>query len=569
MVRRSAAGALAALAEIVAPLDDTTDTDPETPTTTPTTDFATTLITHIHNLDPTITTTGRGHLTPHHALPTHAATTLTAATLEAVRNSLRHADGGTGHPVRRTVTLTTTDTTITITITDDGTGFDPTTAPTGRYGLTGSILGRLNTLDGGHAHLDTTPGHGTTITLTYTPPTPASATARHLQRPTGLLAEFRPREVGINPAIAWARRVVATAGEDIDSRLHGVFMVLVVLCMIGLAILGNDVVGNTWVNVATVAAPFLVAGSNLLLLRRDPALGLPVGGALFTAVGGAAVIAVCIPTYSGHPEPLYVLWTVVSCHIAVIFLATEGYVVCGLLCAVLGSLTLAIWGVAADMPSGVWHGTWPLLLVFWALATIFHVASVQAIGRSAEISSAHRTEIDAEARSAAAGNARRLNARRVDHLARPLLERLAAGERTLPTVRTEAQLLEARLRDDLRARCFRTTDVTRAAHDARARGIHVELLDDGALDPATSHLDPTTLHALRDHIVTTAVHTLDTADDGAVIIRVAPPGRDLTATIVTRPHTTPPTRHEIPTPVAADDAAAHGSHPVSAEAVRP
>ena len=41
-------------------------------------------------------------------------------------------------------------------------------------------------------------------------------------------------------------------------------------------------------------------------------------------------------------------------------------VVCGLLCAVLGSLTLAIWGVAADMPSGVWHGTWPLLLVVWA-----------------------------------------------------------------------------------------------------------------------------------------------------------------------------------------------------------
>ena len=64
----------------------------------------------------------------------------------------------------------------------------------------------------------------------------------------------------------------------------------------------------------------------------------------------------------------------------------------------------------------------------------------------------------------------------------------------------------------------------------------------------------------------TTVHSVETGDGDH---RVAPPGRDLTATIVTRPHTNPPTRHEIPTPVAADDAAAHGSHPVSAEAVRP
>ena len=113
-------------------------------------------------------------------------------------------------------------------------------------------------------------------------------------------------------------------------------------------------------------------------------------------------------------------------------------------------------------------------------------------------------------------------------------------------MRTEAQLLEARLRDDLRARCFRTTDVTRAAHDARARGVHVELLDDGALTDASPDL--------RDRVITAAVQMLDTAPDGAVTIRVAPPGRDLTATVVARPVHGPATRLEIPSALSVDDA---------------
>ena len=104
-------------------------------------------------------------------------------------------------------------------------------------------------------------------------------------------------------------------------------------------------------------------------------------------------------------------------------------------------------------------------------------------------------------------------------------------------MRIEAQLLEARLRDDLRARCFRLTDVTRAAHDARARGVHVELLDDGALDAAPA--------SLRERVFTRTVHALAQASDGAVVVRVWPPGRELVATVVTSPAGAPATRLEI------------------------
>ncbi len=73
---------------------------------------------------------------------------------------------------------------------------------------------------------------------------------------------------------------------------------------------------------------------------------------------------------------------------------------------------------------------------------------------------------------------------RLDVLARPLLERVASGVPLTTTERQECELLEAQLRDSLRATGLQQTDVIDAVRAARNRGVEVVLLDDHGMDGA-------------------------------------------------------------------------------------
>ncbi|MEV0333727.1 ATP-binding protein [Nocardia sp. NPDC050717] len=99
-------------------------------------------------------------------LPLEAAQVLGAALSEAVRNSLRHA-GVPGRPVRRTVAVTIATGGIRVVLTDDGAGFDPARVPVDRMGIAGSVLGRMRTLAGGAAFVESSPGNGTVVTLVW------------------------------------------------------------------------------------------------------------------------------------------------------------------------------------------------------------------------------------------------------------------------------------------------------------------------------------------------------------------------------------------------------------------
>lgn len=82
-----------------------------------------------------------------------------AATGEAVANALEHA--GASHI---TVFVEVTDDgSLFASVRDDGHGFDPTT-PTGRQGVTGSIVDRMRDA-GGRAEIASTPGRGTEVQL--------------------------------------------------------------------------------------------------------------------------------------------------------------------------------------------------------------------------------------------------------------------------------------------------------------------------------------------------------------------------------------------------------------------
>jgi signal transduction histidine kinase len=96
-------------------------------------------------------------------IPAHVAEAAYSATVQAMVNSLQHAGSG----VDRWVDVHSRGhQAFTITIGDRGAGFDLRQIPSERLGVRISILERVASV-GGHAHIDSAPGEGTVITLTW------------------------------------------------------------------------------------------------------------------------------------------------------------------------------------------------------------------------------------------------------------------------------------------------------------------------------------------------------------------------------------------------------------------
>jgi signal transduction histidine kinase len=96
-------------------------------------------------------------------IPVHVAEAAYSATVQAMVNSLQHAGNG----VERWVDVRSHGhQAFTIEIGDKGAGFDPDAIPTERLGVRVSILERVASA-GGRAHIETAPGEGTVVTLTW------------------------------------------------------------------------------------------------------------------------------------------------------------------------------------------------------------------------------------------------------------------------------------------------------------------------------------------------------------------------------------------------------------------
>ncbi|GAA1087216.1 sensor histidine kinase [Tsukamurella spumae] len=96
-------------------------------------------------------------------VPSHALTGAIAATAEALRNVQRHA--GTA---RAWVDAAFEESGFRVIVRDDGPGFDPRTVAPDRLGVAGSILGRMRSIPGGAAAVDSAPGEGTVVTVRWT-----------------------------------------------------------------------------------------------------------------------------------------------------------------------------------------------------------------------------------------------------------------------------------------------------------------------------------------------------------------------------------------------------------------
>ena len=419
-------------------------------------------------------------------LPQEVAQALIDAAAEALRNSLTHAADPEQGPIMRTATLRSDADGVTITVSDDGRGFDPEHAGTSRYGVSGSIIARMHDV-AGEARIDSSPGAGTTVTLSWS------------ARATTTTTSASPLSLASCLETSEAQTIVVC-----------IFILYILTTLI-------EVRAGSYRHLAPVIAGLLAMGlAALALLKRWPAHRMPARAAALVAAtaGGANVLVVFQIDFAGWPG--YTSWCI----------GAGTTLCCGL--------------IARERPRQAWAGLVLILTVIgiWTLSTgrnpvnifalgsgqfstllIWHLTARISIGITARTaaSEAAGAEITAQRRAHRESEALMRQAMTtVRQRVEPLLTAIAEGAPITAGMRTRARMLEAELRDERRAPFFTGTRVIESARAARTRGIDVILLDDrgtsgGLTDDA------------QKAIINQAARALDNARQGQVVIRLLPP----------------------------------------------
>lgn len=269
----------------------------------------------------------------------------------------------------------------------------------------------------------------------------------------------------------------------------------------------------------TALTVMIVAGALVLVVPVDP---LPWTVTVFVAAAGPVATALTSVDLSGSQEH-HMVWTTFATSYVLAVLVLRGRA---------GAAWLGVGGVAAVIVvdgARAWLTPGAIVAAIVPIGTVIAISVFARIMRPTQRSlrllrDEAAEQAAAEATMVAADGERTRQLARLDRVARPILERIADGAALTPAEREQCRLLEAELRDGLRAPQLATDELSGAARGARARGVEVLLLDDGGFDDAP--------HWLRERVVGVAVRELDAANAGSVTVRVLPPGRRVLATVL-------------------------------------
>ena len=453
-------------------------------------------------------------------VPRDTAQAFEDAAAEALRNSLAHAAGdppdracapnreATGREaagrITRTATLHSGPDGVVVTISDDGRGFDPERATAGRHGVTGSIMTRMHDA-GGTARIDTAPGTGTTVTLSWTnhaaPPTGPEPDSPGPRRST------RPTAAGTAPPLS------------LSSCMEAPITRVIAVCV--LAICAHVLLLEAWAGSYRQTAPVIgclgaMSAAALLTLRAWPEQRMPRWAAAWTAIFIGVANPVVLFQIDVVGWPGCAAWctsagAALCCGLLARDRSREAWAGLGLLVA-----TSGVWALAT--------GRDPAMILAWMAGQIIPVCLWRGVARLSVALTAATAEneaigAEAVARRRAEQESQRLRQRAMDSVRErsvSVLTAVSSGRPSAPALCTQARLLEAELRDERRAPFFTGTAVVDAARAARARGIDVTLLDDrGPAEKAAGRI--------QDAVIAQAVRALDRADGGHVVLRLLPP----------------------------------------------
>ena len=436
-------------------------------------------------------------------LPPAVARALLLAARQAVANSVRHADP-TGRGVRRSIALDCRDGALSIRVEDDGVGF-AAPARSDRLGITDSIE-RRGADAGVGVEIRSAPGEGAAVVLRWEPAEPVGGGEEPAER-TGCGAGGATGAVFLPVMETPSARTI---------------VLIIVAFHLGSVLLHWSEYRITWVSPACF---LLLAACTWLLVRRwSGAMPMSAAWAVAVAVGAAngAQLAVIV----SRPSPGWDHWTAgagtfLACGLVLRGRGRQAWAAMALMVAGTTAWTLATGG--SLLVVGAYNGGHALTLALWSLTAMWSDRAYRAIGfqqrRLQSLRAQRRAEEETERvlMEARASVARR---------ALPVLREIASGVID-EGIRTRARLLEAELRDEIRAACFTGTAVVGAARRARARGVDVVLLDDAGSTAEGMTEAPPTEGSERSRLVKVVARFLEGVDRGRVVVRVPPRSRGL------------------------------------------
>jgi len=445
--------------------------------------------------------------TREHEIPPEVAQAITEATLEAVRNSLRHA-GSDDAPVTLRVTLTSDACGISIEVSDNGCGFDPVVAGRGRHGVSGSIVARMQDV-GGRATVDSAPGEGACVTLRWRP----NLDSADQQRPA--------RDAAQSEAASWERSLSASM-ESAGARA-----IAAGLALVHFILLVYECAVHSYWHWPPAALSFIaLLPPAFLLLKAWPDALLPRWVAQLTVVVIAAVNFLVLPQIITTGWPGYASWCTGAGSDLSRGLLMRGRPVYAWAGSAATTLATAYWVISTGRP---------LLMIFtYMLGHYFTLISWHGVAHlstraTTQIAATQRETARLQAQQHAHEEADRIMTSRMASVRQrvtPLLTQIANGKAPTPELRSQAYLLEAELRDEIRAPFFTGTSIVTSAQAARRRGTEVILLDDSG--------DTTTIDdQVRTNAVNYVTKLLDLTQSHRVVIRLNPPRRPTLLTIVT------------------------------------
>jgi len=275
---------------------------------------------------------------------------------------------------------------------------------------------------------------------------------------------------------------------------------------------------STWVPGAISLALYAVVaawaigadGDRLPLVPTIVAVALPT----------AAAIACDAVVVSFHFDALWHLGTTAF---LMLLVALRGRLLAAWIGMTGSALATLIWAGLSGFGVAIALGILARQVVILVIGTLFIWAVNQLQRRLVSLSNEAARLSALEAASGAAADERHLRLQWAKSLSAPLLEAVADRDVLDPPLRLEAALVEAELRDGLRAPSLAAEPVTSAARRARARGVEVILLDDRA-----ETLTDTRAAQLRSRVAS----ELNATRSGRFVARLRPEGRTPLATVL-------------------------------------
>lgn len=434
------------------------------------------------------------------SLPSDAVGTLVQAVREATLNASKHSRADHVR-VEVDIRVVRRRPQVTVDVVDDGVGFSMADVPRERLGIRVSLIERMHTI-GGDAEIESAPGQGTRVRLTWSNPaetTPPEPPPR---------AMLDPLE---NPLLS---RIERRPFRWLGYGLMGLYMLVGVLCI--------DRVEKPGLLVLAL----LLAAVAIYVAMYNLGLAVMSQRHAWTVVGLAlAVTLCCLLAMPQGPWPQYTTWFASATMLLLIMvlsgpqegIAWAGAAVHFLLVMVMGTVHPGMTFLQAIDPAIVpaaWLGVC-LFLLRW-------LDQIHEQVRAVEMSS--RAEASQQAVTFSKLVLREVWLTELMGMVGPMLTRIADPDADFTELDRRMFLaVEGGLRDSIRAANLTSRELSYAIGEARIRGVSVTLVDNrGAVLP----------EALRRSVIGLMQQIVSEAQAGRIVARVAPEGYDDAVTIL-------------------------------------